>query len=156
MLQQICRHLAADLLSTSRYQDAFAWLKTAWWRQACCKLSTDLMQVDCQNLLSTSLLQVVSTSCNKSANDKLQQAGFWDLFQLDEVAKFFDKPCCNIMFMKRCRKDTQTSAYWNHQTSIKILPLISLFLTGLMPSTIGAVLSLSNVGKFSRWSMLRM
>ena len=28
----------------------------------------------CQNLLSTGLLQVVSTRCNKSANDKLQQA----------------------------------------------------------------------------------
>ena len=27
-----------------------------------------------QNLLSTGLLQVVSASCNKSANDKLQQA----------------------------------------------------------------------------------
>ena len=40
----------------------------------CCKLSTDLLQVDCQNLLPTGLLQVVSTSCNKSANDKLQQA----------------------------------------------------------------------------------
>ena len=34
----------------------------------------DLLQVDCQNLLSTAFLQVVSTSCNKSANDKLQQA----------------------------------------------------------------------------------
>ena len=35
------------------------------------KLSTDLLQVDCQNLLSTGLLQVVSTSCNQSANDNL-------------------------------------------------------------------------------------
>ena len=42
-------------------------------QQTCCKLSTDLLQVDCQNLLSISLLQVVSTSCNKSTNDKLQQ-----------------------------------------------------------------------------------
>ena len=39
-------------------------------QQTCCKLSTDLLQVDCQNLLSTGLLQVVSTSCNKSANEK--------------------------------------------------------------------------------------
>ena len=31
----------------------------------------DLLEVDFQNLLSTGLLQVVSTSCNKSANDKL-------------------------------------------------------------------------------------
>ena len=29
-----------------------------------------LLQVDSQNVLSTSLLQVVSTCCNKSANDK--------------------------------------------------------------------------------------
>ena len=38
------------------------------------QLSTDLLQVDYYNLLSTGLLQAVSTSCNKSANDKLQQA----------------------------------------------------------------------------------
>ena len=56
------------LLSTSWYQDAFAW------QQVCCMLSTDLLQVDCQNLLSTGLLQVVSTSCNKSVNVKLRQA----------------------------------------------------------------------------------
>ena len=37
-------------------------------------LTASLLQVDCQNLLSTGLLQVVSKSCNKSANDKLQQA----------------------------------------------------------------------------------
>ena len=40
----------------------------------CVRMSTDLLQVDRQNLLSTGLPQVVSTSCNKSANDKLQQA----------------------------------------------------------------------------------
>ena len=39
-----------------------------------CTLSTNFLQVDCQNLLSTGLLQVNSTSCNKFANDKLQQA----------------------------------------------------------------------------------
>ena len=39
-------------------------------------LSTDLLQVDFQNFLSTGLLQVASTSCNKSTNDKLQQAWF--------------------------------------------------------------------------------
>ena len=55
-LQQICWHHATDLLPTSRYQDAFAWLATACWRHVCCKLSTDLLQVDCQNLLSTGLL----------------------------------------------------------------------------------------------------
>ena len=55
-----------DLLPTSRYQDAFTWLETACRRQDYSKLST--------NLLSTGLLQVVSTSCAKSTNDKLQQA----------------------------------------------------------------------------------
>ena len=39
--QQDCWHLATDLLSTSRYQDAFAWLATACWRQVCCKLSQE-------------------------------------------------------------------------------------------------------------------
>ena len=43
-------------------------------RHSCCMLSTDLVLVDCQNLLPTSLLQVVSTSYNKFANDQLQQA----------------------------------------------------------------------------------
>ena len=55
--------------STRRYQNVFAGLATAFWRQACCKLSTDLLEVDCQNCLSTGLLQVVTglqmTSCNK-------------------------------------------------------------------------------------------
>ena len=37
-------------------------------QQIFCKLSVNL------NLLSTGLLQVVSTSCNKFENDKLQQA----------------------------------------------------------------------------------
>ena len=36
-------------------------------QQTCCKLIV-------KNLSSTGLLQVVSTSCDKSANDKLQQA----------------------------------------------------------------------------------
>ena len=34
----------------------------------------ELVQVGCQYLLSTGLLRIVSTSCNMSANDKLQQA----------------------------------------------------------------------------------
>ena len=50
-----------QFVTTSRHQDAFAWFAKAYWRQACCKLSTDLLQVDCQNLLSTGLLQVIST-----------------------------------------------------------------------------------------------
>ena len=38
--QQVCRHLATDLLSTSRYQDAFA-----YWLKATGLLTTDLLQV---------------------------------------------------------------------------------------------------------------
>ena len=53
-----------------------------------CKLIR--LQVDCQNLLSTDLLQVVSTSCNKSANDKLQQA--W--IQLVKSTSFFATSGC--------------------------------------------------------------
>ena len=37
----------------------------------CSKLSTDMMQVDCQNLSSTGLLEVASTSCNKSDFNRL-------------------------------------------------------------------------------------
>ena len=40
------------------------------------QVAMDLLQVDCQNFLSTDLLQVVSTSCNKSANGKLQRTWF--------------------------------------------------------------------------------
>ena len=58
-----------QLFTTSQYQDAFTWLATAGdnksvasCQQACCKL-----------IISTGLLQLVSKSCSKSANDKLQQ-----------------------------------------------------------------------------------
>ena len=68
--------ISQQLVSTSLYQDAFTWLATACcWQQTYCKL------IDCVSLLATSLLQVVSTSCNKSAwNDKLQQTWFWQAF----------------------------------------------------------------------------
>ena len=64
------------VVTTSRYLNALAWLETACWWQLNSKLSTDLLQSDCQILLSTGLLRVVWTSCNKSANDRLQQAWF--------------------------------------------------------------------------------
>ena len=58
-------------------------------------MSTDLAQVDCQNLLFTGLLQVVPTHCNKSANDKLQQAWFYhtccNLMKLTSLLKLVDK-----------------------------------------------------------------
>ena len=48
---------------------------------------TDLLQVDRQNLLSAGLLQVVSASCNKFTNDKLQTSQILrDFLQLDEIA----------------------------------------------------------------------
>ena len=77
-------NILQQLVTTSRYQDAFAWLATGWWRQVCCKLSTGLLRVDCPNWLSTGLLQVVSTSCDKSSSDKLQQA-------------WLSQACCNLM-----------------------------------------------------------
>ena len=63
--------LTTDLLSASQYQDVFAGLVIAFRQHVCGKFTTDLLQVDCQDLSSTSLLQVVPTSYNKSANDKL-------------------------------------------------------------------------------------
>ena len=42
-------------------------------KQVCCKMSTALMQVDFQHFLSTSLMQVVSTTCGRSVNIKLHQ-----------------------------------------------------------------------------------
>ena len=39
-------------------------------------LSTGLFKADCQNLLSTGLLQGVSTSRDKFVNNRLQQADF--------------------------------------------------------------------------------
>ena len=60
------------LVTTRQSSNAFAWLVTACSRYASRNLLTDLLQVDCQNLLSTGLLQVLSTSCDKSA--KFQQS----------------------------------------------------------------------------------
>ena len=48
-----------------------------------CKLSTSLLQVDCQDFLSTSLMQIVLT-CSKSPNIKLQQ------FCVSQA-------CCNLL-----------------------------------------------------------
>ena len=82
------------------------------------QIVTDLFQVDCQILLSTDFLQVVSKSCNHRNNryniyNKLfipylyckvfitayfcgcNQAGFQhaDFWQLDEIDKFVAKNC---------------------------------------------------------------
>ena len=54
-------------------------------------MSTDLLQVDCLNLLSAGLLQFVSTSYNKSATDKLQQAG-----KIDNLQQVYDVFGCYL------------------------------------------------------------
>ena len=48
-------------------------------------LSADLLQVDCQNLLCTVLLQVVSTNRNKPVNDSSDKP---DFLQVNEMEKF--------------------------------------------------------------------
>ena len=48
---------------------------------------------DCPNLLSRGLMQVVSTSCNKSANDRMQQACKID--NLQQVCSVF--VCANVI-----------------------------------------------------------
>ena len=51
-----------QLVTTCPYQDAFAWLNcNSLLQQVCCKLSTDLFQVDYFNRL---VVTIVSTSCN--------------------------------------------------------------------------------------------
>ena len=47
-----------------------------------------LVQTDCAYLLPTGLLQVVSTSCNKSANDNLQQQT-WKFKEIDSFVAIF-------------------------------------------------------------------
>ena len=54
--------------------------------KVCFKLLADLLQVDCQNLLSTGLLQFVSTSRNKSANDNYIH---FHVLILNDTAYFF-------------------------------------------------------------------
>ena len=43
-------------------------------RQACYFQSTSLMQVDCQDVLLTSFMQVISITCSKSANIKVKKS----------------------------------------------------------------------------------
>ena len=47
---------------------------------ASCMSTAGLLQVDCQDFLSTNLMQVVSATCSKSANIKLQQVLFSQTF----------------------------------------------------------------------------
>ena len=89
--------VATSLLTTSRYQDAFAWLAATCWQQVCCKLSVDRLDASCRVihrlvtncfnklqqackwqvaiiLILTSLLQLVNKSQQVGKIDNLQQA----------------------------------------------------------------------------------
>ena len=59
------------LAKTGWYQNAFTWLATTWWQIQLLQIVYGLLASSLSKLLSTGLLQVISTSCNKSANDKL-------------------------------------------------------------------------------------
>ena len=50
--------------------------------------STDFLQVDCQDLLSTGLLHVVSISCNNSANDNEAGCNLMKLTSLLPLVEF--------------------------------------------------------------------
>ena len=84
-----CNKSVDILLSSNRYQDGFAWLGTTCCWQVCCKFSTDMMRVECQNLLSIGLLQVGTslqmTSCNKPDFNRLV-ATWWNW-----------QVCCNLL-----------------------------------------------------------
>ena len=73
--------IVSQLVTTSRYQDAFAWLATACdnksvasCQQTCCKLLTDLLQVDYFSrpvAISESCNNLQMTSCNKPDLNRL-------------------------------------------------------------------------------------
>ena len=67
-----CSKSAAGLLPCCHQANIRMWSHIACSGLLWCKLSTSLLQVDCQDFLSTSLMQIVLT-CSKSANIKLQQ-----------------------------------------------------------------------------------
>ena len=56
-------------------------------------MSTGLMQVDCQDFLPKNLMQVVLTTCNKSANIKLHRIILTDLMKLDETNRLNATRC---------------------------------------------------------------
>ena len=96
-----------QLVTTSRYQDAFAWLTTACWRQACCKLSTDLLQVDCiqtcyQQACCNMFQQVETslrmTSCN-NPDFSILVATWWNW-----------QACCNLL--TSCSKPVKLTTFW--------------------------------------------
>ena len=79
-----------QLVITSRYQDAFPWLAAACenksvvsCQQACCKLSTDLLQDDYCNFFQQVVTSLQMTSCNNP-----------DL----------NRTCCNLMKLTTCNK----------------------------------------------------
>ena len=71
-LQQDCCHLVTDLLSTSLYRDVLR--MACLWQRVDDKSLASCQHACCMLIVKTGLPQAVSTSCNKSANDKCQQA----------------------------------------------------------------------------------
>ena len=67
------------LVTTSRYQDVFAWLPTGCWWKVCCMLSTDVFQAEqasC-NLFQQVVTSLQMTSCNKPDLNRLV-ATWWN------------------------------------------------------------------------------
>jgi hypothetical protein len=125
--------LGTDLLSTSRYQDAFAWLATACWQQVCSKLSTDLLQVvinrldaSCRQqtwykLSRTDLMQVVTNRLDASCHEQTAwcKLSRTDLMQV--VANRLDASCelqawCKLSstdLMQVVKMPSEESALWS-------------------------------------------
>ena len=85
--------------------------------EVCCKLSTGLLPVDCQNLLFISLMQVVPTPCSKSTNIRLQQFWFsqtWcNLVKPKNLMQLDGKLACSQVKFKSCIKCVGFLTAWN-------------------------------------------
>ena len=90
-----------QLVTTSRYQDAFAWLATACWRQVSCKLSTGGLQAD-------------STSYNKPGNIANTSLIITGLLQRNQVDKFI----ATSQFRQQVGKIDLLAWHWQLATSL--------------------------------------
>ena len=76
LTSKLFQQFAASLQISSCSKSDFHRLDPTWCVQQTCY---KLLEQTCQDLLSTSLMQVVSTTCSKSTNIKLQQVWFSQL-----------------------------------------------------------------------------
>ena len=83
---------SVEILEQTCYNNPFVWLATACWRLVCCKLPTNLVQVYCQNLLSTGLLQVVSKVVTSPQMASSNKPNFNRL-----VSTCWQQTCCNLL-----------------------------------------------------------